>query len=164
MQAKQLRNLQRQIEQTRTIERPGASGFDSFYATGTWTPAFAGTTVAGTFTYNGQVGFYTRIGNQVLVHGFVSISAIAVNPTGNMIITGLPFTAANVGLDFSVALGYVHNINTSANIVQLTAIVRLNSTQIWLGEEFDNAAWTQFPAANFTNAAAAIELSAVYQV
>lgn len=160
---RQQRDMARQLEQQRVIERPGAAGQTTFYAAGSWTPVIAGTTIAGTFTYVGQVGRYVRIGSQVMIHGYVQISAIGVAPTGNMIITGLPFTSANV-LDYSLSIGFMDNINTSANIVQLTALVRINTAEIWLGEAFDNAAWARFPAANFTNASAGIEVSGVYQL
>lgn len=158
------RNILRRLEQTQVVERPGASGQNTFYEIGVWTPAFTGTTIAGTFTYGAQTGVYTRIGNQVFMHAFIAISAIAVAPTGNMSITGLPFTAASVGMDFSITFGYLHNINVSAAIIQLTGFVQLATARILLMESFDNAAAAQYPAANFTNAGAAIELSGVYQV
>ena len=170
MSADMLRRLQAddaRLRQTETREVPGnIPGFTSFYATGTWTPAFQGTAIAGTFTYpaSSQIGVWTRIGNQVFVHGYVQISAIAVAPTGSMQITGLPFTAANALVDSSLAIGLMDNINTSAGIVNFMAMVRLNTTVVWLSESFDNAAWARYPAANFTNAAAGMELSGSYQV
>lgn len=135
-------------------------------ARGTFTPAFAGTGTAGTFTYvaNGQKGAYARNGNQVTIHIYVQISAISVAPTGNMRITGLPFTAASVGMDFSMAIGFPSNINVSATAIQLCAIIPLGGTTIDLYEMFDNAAAAAFPAANFGNANAAIELSGTYQI
>lgn len=95
------RNLARGLEQTRTIERPGASGFDTFYATGTFTPTLVGSTIAGTFTYDATntAGTYTRIGNRVLFSGRVRITAIAVAPTGDLRITGLPFTSTTTGFN-----------------------------------------------------------------
>lgn len=155
----QIRDLADRLERLRKA--------DKGVATGTWTPAFQGTGTAGTFTYaaNGQTGVYTRIGNQVFIHCYVQISAISVAPTGSMQITGLPLTAANITtVDFSLAIGFMDNINTSANVVQLTALVRLNTTVIWLGESFDNLAWARYPAANFTNASAGLEISGFYQV
>jgi hypothetical protein len=164
----QMRALQRKVGQTEVKEIPGGiTGFSTFYDTGTWTPAYQGTTIAGTFTYvaNGQTGRYTRIGNQVFIHCYVQISAISVAPTGNMQITGLPFTAANIStVDFSLAIGFMDRINTSANVIQLTALVRLATTVIWLGESFDNLAWARFPAANFNNGNEGLELSGFYQV
>ena len=64
---------------------------------GTWTPAFAGTTIAGSFTYAAQLGRYTRVGNQVIIHAYVQISAIGVAPTGNMQITGIPIHIGQCG-------------------------------------------------------------------
>lgn len=64
---------------------------------GTWTPSVKGTTIAGTFTYTNQSGHYTRLGNLVFAFGTVSISAIAVAPTGNLRIAGLPFTPDTLG-------------------------------------------------------------------
>ena len=76
------RNQGRGLEQTRVIERAGATGFDTFSASGVWTPAFIGTTIAGAFTYiaGGQMGVYTRISNQVFIHAFIGISAIPTPP------------------------------------------------------------------------------------
>lgn len=153
---KQLTQYQRTLDQVQVIERPGI--------TGSWTPAFVGTSTAGTFTYTAQIGRWMRVSNQIFIHAIVGISAIAVAPVGSMYISGLPFTAANIGMDYSLSLGFVGDINYSATAKELTALVRLNATEIWLGESFDNAAWARFPAANFTNANATLELSGFYQI
>lgn len=67
----------------------------TFYAEGTFTPVLIGLTTAGTGTYttDGQVGRYTRIGNRVFFDIYLSWSAHT--GTGNMEITGLPFTVQN---------------------------------------------------------------------
>jgi hypothetical protein len=155
---RQLRGLENRIGRTETIERPGVSG--------TWTPAFVGTGTAGTFTYvaNGQAGVWSRFGDQCMIHAYVQISAITVAPTGNIQISGLPFTAANVGMDFSLSLGFISNINYTNTAFQLCALALLNTARIGLFESFDNAAAAAYPAANFTNANAALELSGVYQI
>lgn len=130
---------------------------------GTWTPVFAGTGTAGVFTYTAQVGRYTRLGDQVHVHANIAISAITTPPTGTMRITGLPFTSA-AGLQYSVRFGYVANFNYAAGAIDLTALVSPAQAYIDLYESFDNAAAQSAPAANFTNAACQLLLSAVYQV
>lgn len=61
---------------------------------GGFTPILLGSTIAGTFTYTTQNGNYMQIGGTVFVTAHISISAIAVAPTGNLQIGGLPFTAA----------------------------------------------------------------------
>lgn len=101
------RDLVRRLEQTQVTERPGAqTGFDAFYASGAWTPTFVGSTIAGTFTYDATNtgGFYTRIGNQVVLEGRLRITAIAVAPTGNLQIGGLPITSATTGRNTAGAL------------------------------------------------------------
>lgn len=62
---------------------------------GTWTPTFVGSVTAGVFTYTFQVGTYLRIGNLVTFHARVAISAIGTPPVGAMVISGLPFAAAD---------------------------------------------------------------------
>lgn len=63
------------------------------YATGTWTPTIVGGTVGGTTTYTGQNGYYTRIGNMVMIQGLVTASA--ATGTGNVTLGGFPFTIKN---------------------------------------------------------------------
>jgi hypothetical protein len=64
-----------------------------WYEEGTFTPAIAGLTVAGTGTYSIQVARYQRIGNTVRV--FISLTWSAHTGTGTLTVTGLPFTSAS---------------------------------------------------------------------
>jgi len=62
------------------------------YEEGTWTPAYS--TTGGSFTYDAATaGFYTKVGNIVHVH-FRIYTLSATVGTGNVTITGLPFTTA----------------------------------------------------------------------
>ncbi len=76
-----------------TVEKTDLAS--TFYAEGTFTPVLIGLTTAGTGTYaaDGQVGRYTRIGNRVFFDVYLSWSAHT--GTGNIEITGLPFTVQN---------------------------------------------------------------------
>lgn len=130
---------------------------------GTWTPAFLGTGTAGTFTYSLQQGAYTLIGRLVYVTGRVTITAIGVAPTGQMRISGLPFTC-EATYEHGVMFGTVSQFNYTAAALQLTGLVRASSSVISLFESFDNAAAVLVPAANFTNAACDLAFSAVYRV
>lgn len=58
-----------------------------------FTPTLFGGTVAGVTTYTAQVGQYTRIGNLVIVHFFIQITAMT--GTGDLTLGGLPFTVNN---------------------------------------------------------------------
>jgi hypothetical protein len=89
-----------------------ATGFTSElfddYEEGTWTPAFSGSTGAGSFNYVvGSSGTYTKIGNMVYISGFVDISSIIVAGSGNIRITGLPFNVANTqGNQFHINIAW----------------------------------------------------------
>jgi hypothetical protein len=99
----------KRLSRTETREVPGAiPGFTSFYDTGVFTPTFVGSTIAGTFTYDAANtgGIWSRIGNQVFVEGRVRITAIAVAPTGNLQIGGLPITSATTGRNIAGALTF----------------------------------------------------------
>ena len=64
----------------------------SDYEEGTFTPTAYGLSTAGTTTYSGQVGNYTKIGNLVTV--FINLSVTNMTGTGTLAIGGLPFTAS----------------------------------------------------------------------
>lgn len=136
------------------------------YTTGTWTPSFTGTGTAGTFTYVAQTGYYTRVGRLAFYHAYVAISAITVAPTGNVRISGLPFTCENSSSSnyASTAFGFIYNFNFTAGALGLTGYPLPNTTQIYLEEFYDNAASNAIPAANFTNAACQLIFSGFYQV
>jgi len=64
------------------------------YEEGTWTPAYS--TTGGSFTYDAATaGNYTKVGNIVHVHFRIYTTSATVG-TGNVYITGLPFTTAAV--------------------------------------------------------------------
>jgi hypothetical protein len=137
-----------------------------FYASGTWTPTFAGTGTAGTFTYTAnRYGRYVRMGQVVTVFGRVIISAISVAPTGVMLISGLPFTPVNTSNQFGTAcFGNISNFNYAAGALDLCGLIQPNEAFIRLIESFDNAASASTPAANFTNAACDLIFTASYLV
>lgn len=73
---------------------PHAAGMTSEllndYEEGTWTPVVEGTTTAGVGTYTTQDGKYTKIGRLVTFN--IRLTWSAHTGTGDMRITGLPFT------------------------------------------------------------------------
>jgi hypothetical protein len=129
---------------------------------GTFTPTFLGTTIAGTFTYATQKGFYWRIGDMVSLIGQVGISAIAVAPTGTMRIGGLPFTS-NANYNGGLNLNRISNINYTNTAFDMTAIILASGTVAAIYESFDNAGTVAFPAAQFANVNAEIIFSGIYQ-
>jgi hypothetical protein len=82
------------------------------YEEGTFTPAFAGSSSNPTVSYQTQQGKYTKIGN--LVHVQIRLQTMSVSGgSGNLSITGLPFTSATssgTGSGFSKA--FIYNWST----------------------------------------------------
>lgn len=149
--------LRRRVEQLEQVER-------LLTTRNTFTPSIAGSGTAGTFTYLSQYGSYYRHGPTCHVQIYLEVSAVSVAPTGELRVTGLPFTAAafNPRAFAAMTIGYLSSFNLSANCVQLTAYVQAGSTYIRLMEAFDNAATAAFPAASFQ--ASGIVLSGAYEV
>ena len=73
------------------------------YEEGTWTAALTVTSGTATFYSNWNTGRYTKIGNTVQIVGGFYVETIS-SPTGNLILTGLPFS---IGSSPSLASNYV---------------------------------------------------------
>ena len=97
------------------------------YEEGTWTPTVIGSTSAGTATYSLRNGRYTKVGRQVFVECAVSWSA--GTGTGNLYISGLPFTSSNSSTSPAITMGLVDFLALTANNT-VTAVVGNNSTRI----------------------------------
>jgi hypothetical protein len=81
------------------------------YEEGTWTPVLGGDGGGTAMTYTTQIGKYTKIGNVITADAYVLLSARGTI-TGNVVITGLPFTG-NSGYNSSVTWGYWNNLGTN---------------------------------------------------
>lgn len=81
----------------------GTSELLADYEEGTFTPTIVGTGGAGVGTYTTQVGQYTKIGRQVTVQ--IALGWSAHTATGDMFISGLPFTCSSVRSSIS-AMSY----------------------------------------------------------
>ena len=101
------------------------------YEEGTFTPTIIGTTTAGTGTYsaNSQIGRYTRIGNRVYFN--IYLVWTAHTGTGNMRISGLPFTSIATTNTFNAVSTWNANIALTASNL-LTAYVNVNATTVEL--------------------------------
>ena len=62
------------------------------YEEGTFTPTIVGTSTAGTGTYTIQIGSYTKVGR--VVYYTLNVAWTAHTGTGNIQVSGLPFTVA----------------------------------------------------------------------
>lgn len=102
------------------------------YEEGTWNPSIIGTTVSGTgWAYTLAVGNYTRIGRQVFFSGKITLSALSTDATGQLAISGLPFTVQNSNnASASVKLTNIANLTTA--VVSIDGAVTINSTRFTL--------------------------------
>ena len=99
------------------------------YEEGTFVPAIAGTTLPGTGTYAPQQGRYIKIGR--LVHVQMRLTWSAHTGTGNMKITGLPFTVLSGGsVEVPISLR-ISNLTSPANTT-VQGYCNVNTTEIIL--------------------------------
>jgi len=102
------------------------------YEEGEWTMgvSFGGGTTG--ITYSATTGYYTKIGNLVTISGYLQLTSKGTD-TGNVKLTGLPFTVANSNAALSMLnlclaqvtfanqyFGYVENNATTALIKEIT--------------------------------------------
>jgi hypothetical protein len=97
------------------------------YEEGTFTPVVYGTTAAGAGTYTYQYGTYTKIGRLVTYHIYLSWGAHT--GSGNMNVSGLPFTAAE-----SSTVGWFHTGLTLSTGYVLQANVAYSTSTIFLSQ------------------------------
>ena len=137
----------------------GASGMTSQvlddYEEGTWTPACGA-------TLSTAVGTYTKIGNQVTVHYHVVTTGGLPSSTGQVQISGLPFTSASnmVGAAPIYARYYTPNDSTLTSIIfDSESVIRLINTN---DQNFDYTIWGELEASS--NNSVYIIGTATYQV
>lgn len=132
-------------------------------SSGSWTPAMAGSSTAGTQTYGYRSGTYIKTGRAVAFEGALLMSAKDGTTSGDLRITGLPFTAAAGPVAFSVAIGQHQQFALSAGYTQVTAAIQGDKNYIELKECGDSSNST-----NLTDAALAatssVWVSGVYFV
>jgi len=117
------------------------------YEEGTWTMgvAFGGNAVGVTTSRN--TGTYTKIGRQVTVNGYLTLTSKG-SSTGQAKITGLPFTIANNDANYSAPSLRYENI-TFAN--QFQGFGAKNTTTIELNEITILGVVTNITDADFAN-------------
>ena len=96
------------------------------YEEGTWTPVLSDGVNADA-TYVIQSGYYTKIGNKVHVQGQIQISSLGAI-SGNLQITGLPFTSEASANNWATLLGgYANNMNLTPT-ANITGTIGVNQT------------------------------------
>jgi hypothetical protein len=89
------------------------------YEEGTWTPVVQGSTTAGTATYGGSTGRYTKIGRLVIFE--LDLQWSSGTGTGDLRVNGLPFTNSSSSA-YPPTTVWHNNLTLTANNVLQTFI------------------------------------------
>jgi hypothetical protein len=95
------------------------------YEEGTWTPVVART--GSSYSFGNQFGCYTKIGRQVTVQCYINISAITTQGSGDVTVTGLPFTCVNLTQSNFAGAVFYNNI-CATNPVMSVGVFKNAST------------------------------------
>lgn len=129
----------------------------SDYEEGSFTPNVEGTTTAGAGTYNSRVGLYTKVGNRVMFNLWINMTAHT--GSGNMVISGLPYTSGS-GTRFHNCNGlYSSNITVPSGHV-IVPMIFASTTSISM---YSNPTGTTGVAALALDTAFTINISGQYE-
>jgi hypothetical protein len=84
------------------------------YEEGTWTPTLSGTSGGPSgVNFDFRLGWYTKIGRQVTAAWILGMSSWSSGPSGNALVSGLPFNAmTGSNFNMSPVIGYSSRFNT----------------------------------------------------
>jgi hypothetical protein len=102
------------------------------YEEGNWTPGFAVDSDATGVSYGSQVGQYVKVGKYVYCQFYLRLTDNGT-ATGNVTITGLPFTASNIGAGSYGGCYFNWRLGHLAGAVP-TATVQKNDTYCYVSD------------------------------
>jgi hypothetical protein len=133
------------------------------YEEGTWTPTVKGATTAGTYTYGGQTGIYTKIGDTVHASCYVHTITTGSAGSGALRVAGLPFNSQSTTSVFPqgpVRLSY-WDVHISTRNVSCSVIT--NDNEITFVETRDADSASSIQVTDKSNNSAYIMVSLTYQ-
>lgn len=84
------------------------------YEEGTWSPAFSGEGGSPSgVNYANRNGFYTKIGNLVFISVDLEVSSWSSGPSGNLIISTLPFTSSGSNYQSAISISRVSGFTST---------------------------------------------------
>lgn len=126
----------------------------------TFTPALAGSTAAGTWEYTTQTGYYVRHGNMIYINALMVVSSISDSPTGNLVLTGLPFSAMEMTYQYLDVFSSGVAWGTGATVARVSIAPEATSGTFYGAQ--NNAATTVIAVGNVT-AGDSIRITGWYQ-
>jgi hypothetical protein len=121
------------------------------YEEGTWTPTLGGTSSDPTgVTHDGRMGYYTKVGRQVTVNGWLGFTTYT-GGSGTFIIKGLPFVALTDAFYFVPGTALTEKVNYTAGYTYAVVRALSNLSHMDVVEAGDDVAWrgvtlTQVPS------------------
>ena len=137
------------------------------YEVGTFTPTLATTgTNFSSIGYATQTGEYVKVGDLVIAHVRVTLNSFtAGSPSGNAVVSGLPFTSKDT-TDMASSIGFVSNINfdiSSFGTIDVGATTSANNTRINLTRTRNNGVADGVPHQAVTSSSTSINAVAIYK-
>ena len=137
------------------------------YEVGTFTPTLATTgTDFSSIGYATQTGEYVKVGDLVIAHARVTLNSFtAGSPSGNAVISGLPFTSKDT-TDMASSIGFVSNINfdiSSFGTIDVGATTSANNTRLNLTRTRNNGVADGVPHQAVTSSSTSINAVAIYK-
>lgn len=137
-----------------------------YFSQGTWVPVLTttGTNFTGvTYTANGQVGYYSRLGKMVFYTCSLGWTGTTGSPTGGLVVSGLPVASRNTAGLFTTAGTDYSNIDIPASTTQLFIEINPGTTIINVYSSGDGiAAASVLASANGGAAGRSMTFSGVY--
>jgi hypothetical protein len=124
------------------------------YEEGTWTTTISGSSTAGSgISYDSRRAEYVKIGRLVTVQVQINIGLVGTSPTGDLIVTGLPFTPTNpgggsLGNGLYTGSANMDRIDFPASTTSLCAQVYGGDTNIYIVATGSNVASARVQANN----------------
>ena len=101
------------------------------YEEGTWTPTWNATGTTPTVTHTAQNGTYTKVGRLVTVKGRVTTNSSGISGgSGDLSITGLPFTSSSESDNGAAAISFVSFISLNSNYTTFGIEATKNTTYL----------------------------------
>jgi len=149
------------------VTSAAASNLLDDYEVGTFTPTLATTgTNFSSIGYATQTGEYVKVGDLVIAHARVTLNSLtAGSPTGNAVVSGLPFTSKDT-TDMASSIGFVSNINfdiSSFGTIDVGATTSANNTRVSLTRTRNSGTADGVPHQAVTSSSTDINLVAIYK-
>jgi hypothetical protein len=131
------------------------------YDYGTWTPVFAGSTTAGSYTLANTKAYYVRVGKLVVVSMYTEVSSVGSAGSGDWRITSLPYSSSSgVGV---AAVGRYTGL--ASNVATISGAVEEGNTYVEMYVTTANGtANTKAPIQTYVAAGTKIAMTITFRV